>query len=101
MSILHNCNKTGDMSPYQASLIGDGTLVERQAWDDEACKEYVVPLFPEGTFLRRDALLDINSYSDITLELTPLAASVALYSPANHTGCSWSASEVEILCSYI
>ena len=81
-------------------MIGDGVLATRQGWAD-AAKEYIFPMWPENTVLRRDGLMDVNSSSDILLEFWTLDANQYLYSPANDTAATYSWSNFEILSQYI
>ena len=40
-------------------------LADRQAAADVVGKEYIAPIFPEGTFLRGDRLINVNDHSDL------------------------------------
>jgi hypothetical protein len=99
-SLLYNTTQDIAISDYQKSLIGDGDLATRQGWAD-AAKEYLFPMWPENTVLRRDGLFDVNSSSDLLLEFWTLTANQYLYSPANDTGATYSLSNIEILSQYI
>ena len=99
-TILYNAKETLNVAGYQKSLVGDGSLAQRQVWAGNP-KEYVVPMFPEGTILRRDGLFDVNGSSDLVLQFWTLPAAAFLYSPANHIGASFSLGQVEISSNYI
>ena len=101
MSILYNVNQDVAISSYEQSVTGDSfNLATKQAWSDNA-KEYIIPLYPDSTFLRGDRLLDVYNSSDLVLEFWTLSNSQYLYSPANDTTAKYSLSNIEILSQYI
>ena len=55
MTTLYNAKQDVAISAYEQSLIGDGNLATRQGWAATAGGlEYLIPLWPENTVLRRD-----------------------------------------------
>jgi hypothetical protein len=91
---------TTNVSDYQKSLTGDGDLATRQGWA-ATNKQYVIPMFPQETMLRRDGLLNLESLSDMIIEFWTLPATTFLYSPANDTAPSYSMTDIQIMSSYI
>lgn len=100
MVAQYNARQSSTISAYEQSLIGDGNLAARQGWA-AAPLEYLIPLYPENTILRRDGLFDLNSTSDLILEFYTLTANQLLYSPANDTTATYTLSNIEILSQYI
>ena len=97
--LFHTTHKSNE-SGFANEMIGNGNLVTRQAYGDFK-KNYVIPVFPEGTILNRHGLLNINAMNPITIEFTMLPAAAFLYSPANHLAATYTMSEVELHASYI
>lgn len=52
-SLLYNSTQDVSISAFEQSMIGDGSLATRQAWR-AAPKEYIFPMWPDHTVLRRD-----------------------------------------------
>lgn len=100
MAVEYNSKQTVAVSAYQQSLVGDGNLAARQGWA-AATTEYLIPLWPDNTFLRRDGLFDVNASSDCILEFWTLSPAQFLYSPGNDTAAVFAMTEIQILSQYI
>ena len=74
--LFHATHKNNE-SGFANEMIGNGNLVTRQAYGD-AKKTYVVPLFPKGTILNRQGLLNINGMNPLVFEFTMLPAAAFL-----------------------
>src|SRR4051794_7666769 len=82
------------LSDFERSMIGEGTLVERQAFGD-AIKEYIIHPWPMNTVLFRDGLMNLETQSPIICEFWTLNAGALLYSPANDTAATYALSNIE------
>ena len=96
MNMLFLANAQSTLNPYEQSLVGNGTLQQRQVWGQSA-HEYLIECHPPESVINRPGLMQLQDLPDLLLEFYSCNSTQFLYSPAGDTAASFSLSSIELL----